>query len=243
MAHDMIATNLRVNRPCPLAPWPHPNISRRQPRVRAAVDSVVHSEHRCAARAPPFVVPTLSAKEIHTDTSILFDLFWCGVVFVAAWVIFFAAYVVAARLRWIKGLDPRLVLMACLSAVTAAGLSWLFLGHCFSSPNALWLATVTAPLAFLGFCGLFILTGPANVDRSITVSILTAVSTLETQDGAIEKLKAAVPFDRILEKRIREMSAYGAIELNAGRVRLTSSGNRTRRFFLWLGRQLNITPQ
>lgn len=191
----------------------------------------------------PCVIPTPSATEIHTDASILFDLIWCGVVFVVAWLIFVAGYVAAARLRWIAGLDPRLVMMAGLSAVAAAVLSWLFLGQCFSSPNALWLAIIAAPVAFLGFCGLFILTGPANVDRSITVSILMAVKSLETQAGSHEKLEAAVPLQRILEKRIREMSAYGAIELDAGRVSLTRSGDRTRRFFLWLGRQLNITPQ
>lgn len=181
--------------------------------------------------------------EIHTDSSILSDVFWYSVVFVAAWLIFFVAYVVAARLRWVENVDGRLVVMGNLSALAAGVLSWVFLGGHFSSPNVFWLATISAPIAFLGFCGIFILVGPANVDRSITFSILMAFAALENRETPNEKLIEAVPFDRIFDKRLRELSAYGVIELESNRVRLTRSGERARRFYLWLGRLLNIQPQ
>lgn len=53
----------------------------------------------------------------------------------------------------------------------------------------------------------------------------------------------AVGFDRIFKKRIREMSMAGVIEVDGTRVRLTVLGDRTRRFYLWLGRLLNVEPQ
>jgi hypothetical protein len=163
--------------------------------------------------------------------------------FVAAWVVFVSTYVAAARLRWVANVDGRLVVMGILSAIVAGVLSWLFLGEHFSSPGAFWLATIAAPVAFLGFCGIFILIGPANVDRSITFSILQATKTLEHDETANTSLMEAVPFERIFNKRLRELSTHGVIKLQGNRARLTPLGDRTRRFYLWLGRLLNIEPQ
>jgi hypothetical protein len=185
----------------------------------------------------------MSPLEFHTDLSIPSDLFWCAVVFVAAWVIYLVAYVVAAKFRWVKNVDQRLVIMANLSALAAGVLSWLFLGAHFSSPNAFWLATITAPIAFLGFCGIFILVGPANVDRSITFTILSAFKAVEDQDIPSAKLIETVPFDRIYHKRLRELSGAGVIELKANRVRITPLGDRALRFYRWLGHLLNVEPQ
>lgn len=187
--------------------------------------------------------PTQSLAEIHTASSIFSDVLWYIAVFVAAWAVFLVTYVVAARLRWIENVDGRLVIMANLSALVAAIVSWLFFERHFSSPNVFWLATITAPIGFLGFCGIFILVGPANVDRSVTFSILTAFKNLEGRETPSERLIEAVPFDRIFEKRLRELLMYGVIELEGNRVRLMPSGERARRFYLWLGRVLNVTPQ
>ena len=156
---------------------------------------------------------------------------------------FLVIYVVAAKLRWVANVDERLVILGNLSAIAAGALSWLFLEEHFSSYNVFWLATVAAPIAFLGFCGIFILIGPANVDRSITFSILRAVKSLEVDETANINLIDAVPFDRILHKRLRELSTHGVINLQSGHPRLTPFGDRTRRFYLWLGRLLNIQPQ
>lgn len=186
---------------------------------------------------------TSSFAEIHTDTPIISDVFWYGVVFVLAWTVFFVGYIIAARLRWVSNVDGRLVVMGCLSALAAGLLSWLFLGGHFSSPGAFWLATITAPIAFLGFCGIFILVGPANVDRSITFSILMAFAALEGRETPTERLIEVVPFDRIFTKRLRELSTYGVVEVTANSVRLTRTGEGTRRLYLWLGRLLNIQPQ
>jgi hypothetical protein len=157
--------------------------------------------------------------------------------------IFLVMYVAAAKLRLVANVDGRLVILGNLSAIGAGVLSWLFLEEHFSSSNVFWLATVAAPIAFLGFCGIFILIGPANVDRSITFSILQAIKSLEGDETPKIKLIDAVPCDRILHKRLRELSTHGVIKLQDGHARLTPFGDRTRRFYLWLGRLLNIQPQ
>lgn len=53
----------------------------------------------------------------------------------------------------------------------------------------------------------------------------------------------AVGFDRIFNKRIREMSMAGVIEVEGTDIKLTPLGDRTRRFYLWLGRLPNVEPQ
>ena len=181
--------------------------------------------------------------ENDTYPSIISDLLWWAAVFVAAWMIYFIVYLVAARLRWVENIDLRLVVMGNLSALAAGVLSWLFLGGNFSSPNAFWLATITAPIAFLGFCGLFILLGPANVDRSITFSILTAFKAVEDQEMPNAKLIETVPFDRIYQKRLQELSRSGVIKLTGNRVKIMPLGDRALRFYRWLGHLLNIEPQ
>jgi hypothetical protein len=182
-------------------------------------------------------------EETNTSPSILSDLLLCGLLFVLAWAIFFVAYVGAARLRWVSNVNWRLIVLAVLSAITAGLLSWLILRGCFSSPNAFWLATISAPIAFIGYCGIFILTGPTNVDRSVTFSMLRAFKAVEEGTAGDKSAIDAVGFDRIFKKRIREMSMAGVIEVEGTGVRLTPLGDRTRRFYLWLGRLLNVEPQ
>jgi hypothetical protein len=195
--------------------------------------------------AQPSAATALACRilESQTNPSILCDVLWCGLLFVVAWVIFFAAYVAAARLRWVKNVDWRLIALAVLSAIATGILSWLVLWERFSSPNAFWLATIAAPIAFIGYCGIFILTGPTNVDRSVTFSMLRAFKALEGRETQNGPPIDAVGFDRIFNKRIRELSMAGVIEVQGGRVRLTPLGDRTRRFYLWLGRLLNVEPQ
>jgi len=182
-------------------------------------------------------------EEMNTTPTILSDLLLCGLLFVLSWVIFLAAYVGAARLRWVSNVNWRLILLAVLSAIAAGLLSWFALRGCFSSPNAFWLATITAPIAFIGYCGIFILTGPTNVDRSVTFNMLRAFKAVEDGTAGGKPAMDVVGFDRIFKKRIREMSMAGVIEVEGADIRLTPLGDRTRRFYLWLGRLLNVAPQ
>jgi hypothetical protein len=175
--------------------------------------------------------------------SILSDIFWYGVVFGIAWLVFLGAYVTAARMRWVENLDRRLIVLALASAAVAGVIAAVALSDRFSNANVLWLATITAPISFVGFCGIFILVGPANVDRSVTLTILRAFKAQEESHSTHEKLIDAVPFDRVFAKRLHELSTHGVIEMRDGRAQLTRRGDRTRRFFLWLGRLLNVTPQ
>jgi len=177
------------------------------------------------------------------NASILSDLLLCGLLFVLAWVIFFAAYIGAARLRWVSNVNWRLIVLAVLSAIATGLLSWFVLHGYFSSPNAFWLATIAAPIAFIGYCGIFILTGPTNVDRSVTFNMLRAFRAVEDGTAGDKPAIDVVGFDRIFKKRIREMSMAGVIEVEGTRIRLTTLGDRTRRFYLWLGRLLNVEPQ
>jgi len=201
---------------------------------------LIPPEHRCITFSGH---PLVAVLEIKTNASILSDLLWCGLLFVVTWVIFFAAYLAAARLRWVSNVNWRLIVLAVLSAIAAGVVSWLFLWARFSSPNAFWLATVAAPIAFIGYCGIFILTGPTNVDRSVTFSMLRAIKSLEDHEPPTTRPIDAVGFDRIFSKRIREMSMAGVIEVQGSRIRLTPLGDRTRRFYTWLGRVLNVEPQ
>ncbi|UYN97344.1 MAG: hypothetical protein KIT25_10580 [Enhydrobacter sp.] len=180
--------------------------------------------------------------EDHT-LSIVSDLCWYGAVFLAAWVVYILAYVVAARLRWVKNVNRRVVIMANLSALITGVLSWLLLGTQFSSPNTWWIATVTAPIAFLGFCAIFIFMGPANVDRSVSFSILLALKDHEGKTIPRDQLIDVVPFERIFQKRLQELIQYGLIALPDDRIQITPQGKRTIRFFRWLGRLLNVDPQ
>ncbi len=181
--------------------------------------------------------------ETKTNASTLSDLLLCGLLFIVAWAIFFGAYIAAARLRWVSNVNWRLIVLAVLSATATAVVSWLALRASFSSPNVFCLATIAAPIAFIGYCGIFILTGPTNVDRSVTFSMLRAFKALEDGTAAGSAPIDAVGFDRIFKKRIREMSLAGVIEVEGSRIRLTTLGDRTRRFYLWLGRLLNVEPQ
>ena len=56
--------------------------------------------------------PLITVLEIKTNASILSDLLWCGLVFVVTWMIFFAAYLAAARLRWVSNVNWRLIVIS-----------------------------------------------------------------------------------------------------------------------------------
>lgn len=171
------------------------------------------------------------------------DLLWYGVVFLAAWIIYAVAYIGVAKLGAVRGVGGSTVLLGIVSAVLTGILAWIFLGDRFSSANVHLLASVTAPICFLGFCGIWVLLGPVTVDRSITLTILAALKAVETRELPSERLMAAVPFDRIYGKRLKELSGSGIIELHPSGVKVTPKGERALRLYLWLGRLLNVELQ
>jgi len=105
------------------------------------------------------------------------------------------------------------------------------------------MASVTAPICFLGFCGIWVLLGPVTVDRSITLTILAALKAVDGRELSHDKLMAAVPFDRIYSKRMKELSGSGVIQLRPNGVKVTPKGERALRLYLWLGRLLNVELQ
>ena len=171
------------------------------------------------------------------------DMILYALVFVSAWTIYFFVYLVAAKLRWIANLELRLVSMGVVCALAAGLASGILLEPYFSSASTFWMATLTAPIAFLGFCAVFILNGPAVVDRSISMTVLRTVKNLEESHNPSLRLIDSVPFERIFNKRVRELSSGGLIEASGSGFRVTRLGNRTLKFFDWLGRRLNVQWQ
>ena len=107
-------------------------------------------------------------------------------------------------------------LAVVVGGITAV-LSWWLAGGLFSSGAVHALASLTAPFAFLGFCGIYVLIGPVTVDRSITLSILSAFANSRTKGLSRVELQACVPFDRIFEKRLRELEMSGTLTTPRGR--------------------------
>jgi hypothetical protein len=171
------------------------------------------------------------------------DLTWYAVIFAAAAAIFFAAHVIAAHFRIVSGATSRVVALAVFAAVATGLLSGLLFGSCFSSPEVHALASITAPICFLGFCGVYMLIGPVTVDRSITLTILEALLAVQDQELAEDRLMGAVPFERIFGKRLIELESGGFIRRHRGSIKVCASGERMLRAYLRMGRLLNIELQ
>ncbi len=171
------------------------------------------------------------------------DLLWYFLVFVAAWLIYGAMYIGGAKLGLVRDIGPVTVAVGVGAAILAGLFSWIYLGEQFSSPSVHFLASVSAPVCFLGFCGTWILLGPVTVDRSITLTILRALKAVEGKSLSDEQLMQAVPFDRIYGKRLKELSGSGVIDLHGNGVTITPKGARALRLYLWLGRLLNVELQ
>jgi len=175
--------------------------------------------------------------------TILIDLTWYVVIIVAAGAIFATAHIVGAQLRLVSGATSKVVALAVAAAIVAGLLSWLLLGGRFSSSEVHALASLTAPLCFLGFCAAYLLVGPVTIDRSITLTILETL--LRVGDGGLteSRLMSAVPFDRIFDKRLFELQRGRFIERTGENFRLTSGGGRILRAYLRVGRLLNVETQ
>jgi len=104
------------------------------------------------------------------------DLLWFGVVFLACWIVYFSLHLAAVSLGLVRGVGKSTVLMALAAAVVTGMVSWHGLGSLFSSTTAHHLVCLVAPFAFVGFCGNYVLVGPVTVDRSITLTILSALA-------------------------------------------------------------------
>ncbi len=170
------------------------------------------------------------------------DLFGFAALFVAAWVIYFTIHLTLAKLRIVRGVGITTVMMAVVAAVLSGLASWVVLGGWFSSPSTYALVSITAPFSFLGFCGIYVLIGPVTVDRSITMTMLCALEESQSKKLARSQLHAEVPFDRLFEKRMRELEGSGTID-TSGEVRITPRGIRTIRAYKWLARTFNLNFQ
>jgi len=163
-------------------------------------------------------------------------------VFAVCWGFFLVSHVLCASLGIVRGVDRRTVALATLSACIVGILTWLWAGSLFSTVNVQALVSVVAPFSFLGFCGIYILIGPVTVDRSITLSILSALEASETKGLDRRQLQDCVPFDRIFEKRMRELERSGTLSFG-DQVMVTPRGARILRLYIWLGRMFRVDFQ
>jgi hypothetical protein len=175
-------------------------------------------------------------------SSLAMDLASFLLIFACCWVLFFASHALAAALGLVSGVGQRLVALAVVVAGIAAVLSWWLAGGLFSGSAVHALASLTAPFAYLGFCGIYFLIGPVTVDRSITLSILSAFANSGTKGLSRGQLQGCVPFDRIFEKRLRELEMSGTLTLGDG-VRVTERGERILGFYKWLARVFRVNFQ
>jgi hypothetical protein len=177
-----------------------------------------------------------------TAAAFLGDLAAFLAIFAFCWLLFIAGHAAAASFGLISGVDRRTVVLAVVAAVAAGALSWFFIGGWFSGPGVHALASVTAPFAFIGFCGIYVLIGPVTVDRSITLTILTALIASETRGLSRAELQTRVPFDRIFEKRMRELEKSGTLTF-VDEVKITPRGARILGLYVRLARILRVDFQ
>jgi hypothetical protein len=173
----------------------------------------------------------------------LLDLAWYFLIVGIGGVMFIAAHILAARAGLVSGANGRLVMLALVVAAAAGAFSWFLLSARFSTAEVHALASVTAPVCFLGFCGIYMLIGPVTVDRSITLTILEALLAVQDQGLAEDRLISAVPFERIFGKRLIELESGGFIRRQRGSFKVCASGERVLRAYLRMGRLLNIELQ
>lgn len=175
-------------------------------------------------------------------TSFSHDLFGFAVIFAVCWPLYLIGHWLAASAGVVRGVGPSTVAIAIGAAVVMAGASWFWLGTLFSSAAVHHFACVVAPFAFVGFCGNYVLVGPVTVDRSITLTILSALASSKTHGLTEVKLHAEVPFDRIFAKRLRELSRTGNLTTE-GEIRITKRGLRNLMAYQWLSRTFKVDFQ
>jgi hypothetical protein len=163
-------------------------------------------------------------------------------IFAFCWLLFLASHAVTAALGLVAGVDRRVVVLALIVAGVTGVVSWLLPGDWFSGTAVHALASLAAPFAFLGFCGIYILVGPVTVDRSITLSMLTALSNSDTKGLSRADLRTRVPFDRIFEKRMRELERSGTLTF-VDEVKVTQRGERILRLYVRLARIFRVDFQ
>jgi hypothetical protein len=170
------------------------------------------------------------------------DIAAFGAVFCLCWVVFFALHLAAVTGGLVSGVGKSTVVLALIAAVVTGGGSQVWLGAWFSSPAVHFVISLAAPFSFVGFCGNYILVGPVTIDRSITLSILSALADSRTKGLTVAKLEEEVPFDRIFAKRLRELGRTRNLEIQ-DEVRITPRGLRVRAAYKWLARVLKVDFQ
>lgn len=170
----------------------------------------------------------------------LTDLLLYVSVFVISGLIFLPLHVLAVRMKRGENVLLMVNLAVGASAVAAAVIVWLSLGHLFSSEGAKAVACVGGAVSFLGFGGLYNLLGPTSVDRSISAHILNLIYQAPGHRMTKEELFGYYTHADVLEKRFEECAHIGVIETHDSHLTLTARGRRIGLLYTVIGRVLGI---
>lgn len=155
-------------------------------------------------------------------------------------IVFAPLHVVAVRARRGAQLLGTVSLCAFVSAIAGATCVWLLLGNQFSSEGAKAVACVGGAISFLGLAGLYMLVGPASVDRSISAHILNLLYLAPRHEMGESELFRIYTHVDVLEKRFSECAETAFIQRRDGKLRLTRKGGRVARCYVILGRILGM---
>src|SRR5690242_15673001 len=137
------------------------------------------------------------------------DLLLFALVLVVSAVVFVPLHAVMVRARGGRNLLSAVNLAIVVAALAGGVAVWLLCGGLFSAPGARAVACVGGGVAFLGFGAAYNLIGPASVDRSISVHLVTLVNQAPDRRMAIADLFRHYPHADVLEKRFVECSDVG----------------------------------
>ena len=162
----------------------------------------------------------------------------------AGYVLVLTVAFLAVTILHFRLLHPVIVLHALLfDMVIAILLTGLFLKVCRRFPFHPVLLT-NACLLFLLIASLFSILGPTMCDRSLSVFLLVKIKdaqtqhqTMTTQDLVQLSNTEYIQGSRMVEKRLSEHKASGAIQINDNVVTLTPAGDFIAgvfEFFYWL---------
>src|SRR5262249_47487610 len=156
----------------------------------------------------------------------LVDLMLFVLVLVVSAVVFVPLHAITVRASRGRSLLTAVNAAIIASAIIGGVAVWLACGGLFSAPGAKMVACVGGGTAFLGFGATYNLIGPASVDRSISVHLVSLVNQQPERRMASADLFRYYPHADVLEKRFVECSEVGVFERRGTDIVLTPHGQR-----------------
>ena len=172
----------------------------------------------------------------------LVDLMLFALALVVSVVVFIPLHLITVRANRGRNLLSAVNVAIIASAIMGGATVWLVCGDLFSAPGAKAVACVGGGIAFLGFGSTYNLIGPASVDRSISVHLVSLVNQQAKRRMASADLFHYYPHADVFEKRFAECSEVGVFERQGADILLTARGRRIARVYAGMGKLLGLHP-